>query len=77
MNIFFKKKRKITVLYVLEVFSIVAGLVLMWRGLWYIFDELDVLLFGGHDVWTALLSVLLGLVLFYIPDKDLKELESH
>ncbi len=75
MYAFFKKKRKITLLYVIEVLSIVAGLVLMWRGLWYVFDRIDIVLFGGHTFWSAVGSILLGLLLLYIPDKDLKELE--
>lgn len=55
---------------------IVIGLVLMWRGVWYVLDEIDVLLFGGHHLYTAVLGIALGLFLLYVPDKDLKEISK-
>ena len=56
--------------------SIVIGLVLIWRGIWYVLDGLDKLVFGGSHVWTALGGVILGLIILYLPDKDLKEIEK-
>lgn len=57
-------------------FSIVIGLVLIWRGIWYVLDGLDLLFFGGSHGWTALGGIVLGLLILYIPDKDLKEIEK-
>jgi hypothetical protein len=55
---------------------VVIGLVLMWRGVWYVLDEVDILLFGGHHLYTAILGIALGLFVLYMPDKDLKEISK-
>jgi len=57
-------------------FSIVVGLVLIWRGIWYVLDAFDSMLFGGNHIWTAVGGIIVGLLILYIPDKDLKELEK-
>jgi hypothetical protein len=54
----------------------VIGLVLIWRGIWYVLDWIDLSLFGGNHTWTALIGVVLGLLLLYVPDGDLKEIEK-
>lgn len=54
----------------------VIALVLVWRGIWYVLDGFDHLVFGGSHAWTAVLGVFIGLLLLYIPDKDLKEIEK-
>lgn len=56
--------------------SIVIGLVLIWRGVWYVLDYIDVAVFGGDKVFTAIGGILIGLLILYLPDKDLKELEK-
>ena len=56
--------------------SIVIGIVLIWRGIWYILDFFDTWLFGGSHFWAAFFGVIIGLFLLYLPDKDLKELEK-
>ena len=56
--------------------SIAVGLVLIWRGMWFILDDIDLLLFGGSHQITALLGIVLGFLILYLPDKDLKELEK-
>lgn len=56
--------------------SIVISLVLIWRGIWYVLDELDILFFGGSHILTALGGIILGLIMLYLPDKDLKEIEK-
>lgn len=54
----------------------VVGIVLIWRGIWYVLDALDIYLFGGYHLYTALLGIIVGLLILYIPDKDLKEIEK-
>ena len=54
----------------------VLGVVMVWRGVWYLLDEVDMLAFGRRHLWTALLGILIGLALLYFPDKDLKEIEK-
>lgn len=56
--------------------SIVIGLVLIWRGIWYVLDGIDLAFFGGHHVWVAVVTIIIGLLVLYIPDRDLKEIEK-
>ncbi|MBP9058403.1 MAG: hypothetical protein KBF62_02060 [Candidatus Pacebacteria bacterium] len=56
--------------------SIVFAIVLMWRGIWYILDRVDLLLFGGGHMLTAVCGVILGIIILYLPDKDLKEISK-
>ncbi|MCE9586154.1 hypothetical protein K8R04_02435 [Candidatus Uhrbacteria bacterium] len=57
-------------------FSVVLGIVLIWRGLWYLLDAIDLYLFQGGHAFTAIGGVILGLVILYLPDHDLKELSN-
>ncbi|OGH80558.1 MAG: hypothetical protein A3I29_00835 [Candidatus Magasanikbacteria bacterium RIFCSPLOWO2_02_FULL_44_11] len=68
--------KKITPLSFVRSFSVVVGLVLIWRGIWYVLDGLDLWLFGNSHVWSALGGIALGLWILYLPDKDLKEIEK-
>ena len=56
--------------------STVVGLVLIWRGIWYILDGLDINIFGGSHIYTAVGGVIVGLLILYLPDRDLKEIEK-
>ncbi|MFZ4622485.1 MAG: hypothetical protein ACOYNS_18115, partial [Bacteroidota bacterium] len=55
---------------------IVIGIVLIWRGIWYILDSLDVLFFGGDHMPLAVGGIIVGLLILYLPDRDLKEIEK-
>ena len=54
----------------------VFGIVLVWRGVWYILDKFDMWLFGGSHLWTAVAGFIFGLIILYVPDKNLKEIEN-
>lgn len=69
-------KHKLTLRYLAKNIGIVIGLVLIWRGIWYSLDWLDKLFLNGSHFWTALLGILLGLLILYLPDHDLKEIEK-
>lgn len=56
--------------------SIVFGIVLIWRGMWYVLDEIDAAFFDDEHLLTAILGIVVGLLILYLPDKDLKELEK-
>ncbi|MEX2013470.1 MAG: hypothetical protein WD897_00955 [Parcubacteria group bacterium] len=71
-----KQKHKPTFLYFSRGIFIVLGLVLMWRGIWYILDGVDLWFFDGSHAWTALGGIFLGLLILYLPDKDLSEIEK-
>jgi hypothetical protein len=68
-------KHKITLEYLARNISAVIGLVLIWRGIWYILDGFDRLIFGDSHIWTSLGGVIVGLIVLYLPDKNLKEIE--
>lgn len=55
---------------------VVIGLVLIWRGIWYVLDGIDLMFFEGSHLWTTLGGIVLGLLILYIPDQDLKEIEK-
>ncbi len=68
------KNKNFTLSYFVKNLSIVVGLVLIWRGIWYVLDWLDSMFFAGDHILTALGGIILGLIILYIPDKDLKEI---
>lgn len=63
-------------MYFIRTLSIVIGLVLIWRGIWHILDVIETLYFGGEMFWTGVVGVCIGILLLYIPDHDLKEIEK-
>jgi hypothetical protein len=69
-------KRKISLRYLAKNISIAIGLVLVWRGIWYVLDGIDKWLFNGSHTWTAVAGIMVGLFILYLPDKDLKEIEK-
>lgn len=69
-------KQKLTLPYLAKNISTVVGLVLIWRGIWYVLDGFDNWLLGGSHAWTALGGIIAGLLILYLPDKDLKEIEK-
>ena len=71
-----QKGKGLKLVHVLKDISIVVGLVLIWRGIWYVLDGVDLLVFDGGHIWTAIGGILLGLLVLYVPDKDLKEIEK-
>jgi hypothetical protein len=56
--------------------SIVVGLVLIWRGIWYTLDAVDMWFFSGSHILTALGGIAIGILILYLPDHDLKELSK-
>jgi hypothetical protein len=71
------KKSTTLVKYFTSNISMVLGVVLIWRGIWYVLDEVDKLLFSGGHAWTALLSIVIGILIIYVPDKNLDEIGKH
>lgn len=69
-------KKKLTISYLIKTLSVVIGVVLVWRGIWYSLDGLDNYFFGGSHTLTAIGGIIIGLLILYIPDKDLKEIEK-
>lgn len=70
------KKQNLNMSYFARNLSIVLGLVLAWRGVWYVLDGIDKWLFGGSHTYTAIFGIILGLLVLYLPDGDLKEISK-
>ena len=70
------KKTNLSLSYLMKNISVVVGLVLIWRGVWYVLDYLDIAIFGGSHTFTAVGGIILGLVVLYAPDGDLKEISK-
>ena len=69
-------KPTLSVSYFTKSFNIVLGLVLIWRGIWYVLDAVDLQFFGGSHALTAIGGILLGFLILYLPDHDLKEIQK-
>ena len=55
-------------------FCVAFAIILIWRGVWYVLDAIDIAVFGGNHAFTAIGGVIVGLIMLYLPDHDLKEL---
>lgn len=71
-----KKAKQSTVRYFAKNLFVVFGLVLIWRGIWHMLDQIDTYFFAGEHFYTGIAGVIIGLAILYIPDKDLKEIEK-
>lgn len=69
-------KRRSLLVQLAKSLPIVVGLVLIWRGIWYVADWIDLTYLGGSHAVTAVGGIILGLLLLYLPDHDLKEIEK-
>ena len=56
--------------------GIIVGIVLVWRGVWYVLDEVDKMYFDGGHLYTAIAGIIIGFLVLYLPDGDLKEIEK-
>ena len=55
--------------------SVAVGIILIWRGIWIVLDIVDESIFGGNHVITAIGGIIIGIVILYLPEKNLKALE--
>lgn len=55
--------------------SVAIGIIFIWRGAWILLDIVDELIFGGNHVVTAIGGIVVGILMLYLPDKNLKALE--
>ncbi|MEK7121900.1 MAG: hypothetical protein AAB857_04315 [Patescibacteria group bacterium] len=55
--------------------SVAVGIILIWRGIWIMLDLLDEVMFGGNHIITAVGGIVVGIIILYLPEKNLKALE--
>lgn len=70
------RRRRHHLSYFTSSFAVVLGLVLIWRGIWHLLDEIDAAFFGGNHFFTAVVGIVVGFLILYLPDKDLTELRK-
>ena len=73
---FMKRNFVTTIRYVARNLTIVVGIVLVWRGIWYVLDYVDMLFFQSNHLPLAVGGIVVGLLMLYLPDRDLKEIEK-
>lgn len=61
--------------YFIRNLNIVIGLVLIWRGIWHVLDIIEAAI-GINRLASSVLGIVIGLVLLYAPDHDLKEIQK-
>lgn len=71
-----KRTKESVIHYFAKNITTVIGLVLIWRGIWYVLDGIDTIFFNKNHMLTALGGVIVGILILYLPDKDLKEIEK-
>ncbi len=54
--------------------SCVLGVVLIWHGIGWGIEYLSEYYFAGYEGILAMLAIVLGLLVLYLPDGDLDEL---
>lgn len=69
-------KRRSLAKQLLTSIPIAIGLVLVWRSLWYIVDGFDLFFFAGDHTVSVIAGLVIGILLLYLPDRDLKEIEK-
>ena len=64
------------IIYFAKNLNIVIGLVLIWRGVWYVVDYLDLIFYDNNHLPLAVGGIIIGLIILYLPDGDLKEISK-
>lgn len=75
MRRLFSRKRNLPLYFAHNFFNLLA-IVLIWRGIWYVLDYIDLHYFSGEHVVTVVGGIIVGFAILYLPDKDLNELEK-
>jgi hypothetical protein len=71
------KRQKHGINYFVKNLGTIVGIVLIWRGIWHILDQIDIAIIGDEThLFTAIGGIIIGFLILYIPDRDLKEIEK-
>ncbi|HAU39307.1 MAG: hypothetical protein UV80_C0002G0336 [Candidatus Peregrinibacteria bacterium GW2011_GWF2_43_17] len=72
--LFFHKKNKLSLKPPKHFFIdlvILTGVVMTWRGVWHI---MDIYLFPNNEALSSIVSIVMGVILLYLPEEELKDL---
>ena len=61
--------------YITKGIMVAIGIIIIWRGIWILLDLLDESVFGGNPIFTSVGGIVVGVLMLYLPDKNLKALE--
>ncbi|KKR02680.1 MAG: hypothetical protein UT29_C0001G0160 [Candidatus Yanofskybacteria bacterium GW2011_GWA1_39_13] len=61
--------------YITKGLTVAIGIIIIWRGVWILLDLLDDFIFGGNHIVSAIGGIIVGILMLYLPDKNLKALE--
>jgi len=50
---------------------VVTCVVLIWRGIW---NLLDLYFLKNHPILSNVIGILIGVIILYLPDRDIKDL---
>ncbi|MFN3693233.1 MAG: hypothetical protein ACK4SL_04045 [Candidatus Paceibacteria bacterium] len=71
------KRHKHGIDYFIKNLGTIVGIVLIWRGIWHVLDQIDIAIIGDEThLITAIGGIVIGFLILYIPDRDLKEIEK-
>ncbi len=77
MNAHHTHHHRHTLAYFAKNFGTIVGIVLIWRGVWHVLDKIDIFIIGDEThLITAVLGIIFGFLILYLPDHDLKEIEK-
>ena len=72
-----QKTKRHGVGYFMKNLGTIVGIVLIWRGIWHVLDVIDIAIIGDEThLVTAIGGIIVGFLILYIPDRDLKEIEK-
>lgn len=71
-----KKGVPLSLKYLASNLLVVIGLVMVWRGVWYVWDTIDIWFLGGNQLLSGIIGIILGTAALYLPDHDLKEMQK-
>ncbi|KND51429.1 MAG: hypothetical protein ABA06_03935 [Parcubacteria bacterium C7867-001] len=71
-----KKNSTLSLGYFAHNAGIVFGIVIIWRGIWVLLDLFDHTFLGGIHWGSALVGIIIGFIILYLPNRNLKEISN-
>lgn len=73
---YFSRKKKINhVWYIINSVYTAVAIVLVWRGIWILLDWIDSYFLGNTHWGTAVIGIIVGILMLYLPERKLEGFE--